>query len=442
MCTGRIKRRTLRSVDAADARRTSRRSRVYHVNERAADLLVVGAGVMGAWTAYWAQAGGAGPGRGAGGGRSVTLLDAWGAGHARATSGHPTRVTRSAHGDDALYARWAHEARTLWKRFGEEWGTTLHHETGVVWFGDDRSTFEHRSAAVLAAAGIPHEILDADEVEHRWPQIGTAGIAQALWEPQAGVAPRAPLRATDRRGLRARRRPRRDRGGSRGARSRWTAASVVEADGREWSAETFVFACGPWLPRLFPDELGALVRVTKQDVVYVGVPAGATQPFSIGACPTWADHHNAYYGVPALGDDGFKIAPDRYGPVFDPSAGERIVDPDSIRLARAYLARRFPGLATAPVTAARVCQYETSPDGHFLIGRLPGYDNVWILGGGSGHGFKHGPLLGSYAVSRIDGAAEGDWFGPDEARFRVGPRVVSAAAGTGRDTMAEGWELF
>ena len=182
--------------------------------------------------------------------------------------------------------------------------------------------------------------------------------------------------------------------------------------------------------------------MTKQDVVYVGVPAGATQPFSIGACPTWADHHNAYYGAPALGDDGFKIAPDRYGPVFDPSAGERIVDPDSIRLARAYLARRFPGLATAPVTAARVCQYETSPDGHFLIGRLPGYDNVWILGGGSGHGFKHGPLLGSYAVSRIDGAAEGDWFGPDEARFRVGPRVASAAAGTGRDTMAEGWELF
>jgi glycine/D-amino acid oxidase-like deaminating enzyme len=318
----------------------------------------------------------------------------------------------------------------------------MHHETGVIWFGDDRSTFEHRSAAVLAAAGIPHEVLSGDEVEHRWPQIGTAGIAQALWEPQAGVllarhSVQQTVAAFGREGGRselAAVRPGRAAGGR--------LLSVVEADGREWSAETFVFACGPWLPRLFPDELGVLVRVTKQDVVYVGVPAGATQPFSLGACPTWADHHNAYYGVPALGDDGFTIAPDRYGPVFDPSAGERIVDPDSIRLARAYLARRFPALATAPVTSARVCQYETSPDGHFLIGRLPGYDNVWILGGGSGHGFKHGPLLGSYAVSRIDGAAEGDWFGSDEARFRVGPRVVSAAAGTGRDTMAEGWELF
>ena len=285
-------------------------------------------------------------------------------------------------------------------------------------------------------------MLTGDEVEHRWPQIGTAGIAQALWEPQAGVllarhSVRQTVAAFERAGGRsevAAVRPGRASGGR--------LQSVVEPDGREWAAETFVFACGPWLPRLFPEELGGLVRVTKQDVIYVGVPAGATQPYSLGGCPTWADHHNAYYGVPALGDDGFKIAPDRYGPVFDPSLGERIVDPDSVRLARAYLARRFPGLAAAPVTAARVCQYETSPDGHFLIGRLPGYDNAWIVGAGSGHGFKHGPLLGSYAVSRIDGGDEGAWFGPDEARFRVGPRVASAAAGTGRDTMAEGWELF
>ena len=396
---------------------------------------------MGAWTAYWAQAGGAGPDARAGGGRRVTLLDAWGAGHARATSGHSTRVIRSAHGDDALYARWAHEARALWKRFATEWGTPLHHETGVLWFGDDGSTFERRSADVLAEAGIPHEVLGPDEVAHRWPQIGIDGLAQALWEPQAGVLLArhsvqrtvAAFEAAGGRSAIAAVRP------GRAAGSRLL--SVVERDGREWSADAFVFACGPWLPRLFPDELGALVRVTKQDSVYMGVPAGGRE-FSLGDCPTWADHHGAYYGVPAVGDDGFKIAPDRYGPVFDPSNGERIVDPDSVRLARAYLARRFPGLATAPVTNARVCQYETSPDGHFLIGQLPGYDNVWVVGAGSGHGFKHGPLLGSYAVSRIDGAGEGAWFGPDEARFRVGPRTPSAAAGTGRDTMAEGWEVF
>jgi glycine/D-amino acid oxidase-like deaminating enzyme len=408
---------------------------------RRSDLLVVGAGVMGAWTAFWAQAGGAGLNEGAGGGRSVTLLDAWGAGHGRATSGHPTRITRSAHGDDALYARWAREARGLWQRFEREWDARMYLETGVLWFGDRGSTFEARSAAVLAAASIPHEVLSPEEIGARWPQIGTDGVTTALWEPEAGaLLARHSVQTTVAAFQRA--------GGSYevaavqpGRAGGGRLLTAVEADGREWSADTFVFACGPWLPKLFPEALGGLVRVTKQDVVYVGVPAGR-HPFGVGDTPSWADHHGAYYGVPALGDEGFTIAPDRYGPVFDPSRGERIVDPDSIRLARAYLARRFPGLGNAPVTNARVCQYETSADGHFLIGRLPGYDNVWIVGAGSGHGFKHGPLLGSYAVSRIDGAQEGAWFGPDEERFRVGPRVSSAAAGTGRDTMVEGWDLF
>jgi glycine/D-amino acid oxidase-like deaminating enzyme len=266
-------------------------------------------------------------------------------------------------------------------------------------------------------------------------------MATALWEPEAGaLLARHSVQATVAAFQRA--------GGSYrvaavrpGPREGDRLVTVVDQDGAEWSAETFVFACGPWLPKLFPEELGGLVRVTKQDVLYVGPPAGS-HAFGVGECPSWADHGGAYYGVPALDDQGFKIAPDRYGPVFDPSRGERLVDPDSSRLARAYLAQRFPGLATAPVTDAHVCQYETSPDGHFLIGQLPGYSNVWILGAGSGHGFKHGPLLGNYAVSRIDGAPEGAQYGADEERFRVGPRTASAAAGTGRDLMTRAWELF
>jgi sarcosine oxidase len=408
---------------------------------RQADLLVIGAGVMGSWTAFWAQAGGAGSDEAAGGGRRVTLIDAWGAGHARATSGHASRISRSAHGDDALYADWARRARTLWQRFEREWDEQMFVETGVLWFGEEAGGFEDRSAAVLAAQGIPHEILSPDEVHHRWPQIGTQNLGIALWEPEAGTLlarhnVQAAVAAFQRSGgtyAIAAVRPGRTAGGR--------LLSVVDLDGHEWSAGTFVFACGPWLPKLFPAELGDLVRVTKQDVLYVGPPAGC-HPYAVGACPAWADHDAAYYGVPALGDEGFKIAPDRYGPVFDPSRGERLVDPDSGRLARAYLAKRFPGLADAPITNARVCQYETSPDGHFLIGQLPGLSNVWILGAGSGHGYKHGPYLGNYAVTRMDGVPEGAQFGVAEERFRVGPRQSSAAAGTGRDTMTRAWELF
>ncbi|MBA2255139.1 MAG: FAD-dependent oxidoreductase, partial [Chloroflexi bacterium] len=134
--------------------------------------------------------------------------------------------------------------------------------------------------------------------------------------------------------------------------------------------------------------------------------------------------------------------PDRYGPIFDPSRGERVVDQDSIRLARAYLRDRFPDLADKPVVETRVCQYESTPDGHFLLTRHPAYDNVWLAGGGSGHGFKHGPRIGEYLVARLDGAALGDQDGPGEARFELGDRNSPTAVRAAGDDMAFTWELF
>ena len=132
-----------------------------------------------------------------------------------------------------------------------------------------------------------------------------------------------------------------------------------------------------------------------------------------------------------------KLAPDRYGPVFDPSHGERIVDPESVRLARRYLARRFPSLADAPVVETRVCQYETTPDTHFILDRHPGYDNVWIAGGGSGHGFKHGPVIGAYLIDADGGRRprrrSDERFGLDHERV---PRPNMR---TGADGMVEGW---
>ena len=166
---------------------------------------------------------------------------------------------------------------------------------------------------------------------------------------------------------------------------------VELGDGRRLVADQFVFACGPWLPALFPEVAGDLIAVTKQDVVFVGPRAGDTR-FGAASLPCWIDYDASYYGVPAVDGRGFKIAPDRYGEPFDPSSDDRIVDPDSIRLARSYLARRFPDLADGPILETRTCQYETTPDTNFVIDRHPAFDNVWLVGGGSGHGFKHGPV--------------------------------------------------
>ena len=181
-----------------------------------------------------------------------------------------------------------------------------------------------------------------------------------------------------------------------------------------------MFAAGPWLPSVFPDLLASRIRITKADVVFFGPPPGDGR-FAAEWLPCWVDSEADTWGLPSVDGRGVKMAPDRTGPAFDPTDGERLVDPETVRLARAYAARRFPALAGAPVVETRVCQYEETPDTHFIIDRHPDFDNVWIVGGGSGHGFKHGPVIGSYVVSRMAGAPAG----PEEERFSVTrPRVT------------------
>lgn len=395
------------------------------------DLVVVGAGVMGAWTAFFARAGGAGPDGRGGGGRTVTLLDAWGAGHARGTSSDETRIIRASHGDDRLYTRWSRRALDLWRRYEAEWGVRLVLPSGVLWLARRPDGFEARSAALLASLGIPHERLTPDELVRRWPQVAVGGdLDHALHEPEA-----AALRARD--GVRAATAAFQRHGGryqvaavTPGRAAGGRLLEVHDGSGRRWSAATFVFAAGPWLPRIFPDLLGDTIRVTKQDVLFIG-PAAGDRRWDWTSLPAWCDHDAAIYGIGATAEHGMKIAPDDYGRPFDPTHGERLVDPESVRFVRAYLARRFPDLAGRPVTASRVCQYETTVDGHFLLARHPGYENVWLAGGGSGHGFKHGPRIGEYLVARLDGAPEGAADGDDERRFRIGPRLPGAAPRAG-----------
>jgi sarcosine oxidase len=411
--------------------------------QRKSDLIVVGAGVMGTWTAFWAQHGGAGRAANAGGNRSVILLDAWGTGHPRATSGDETRLLHNSHGSDRLYQDFSRRSRDHWIHFSEEWEVQLFIQSGLLFFAHREDAWEKNSADALARQNIPYELLTPEDLFQRWPQIGTSGdLGFALYEPEGGIlmarrACQVVTRAFQREGgvySVAAVRP----GKSQGRRL----LDVVDAGGRSWSAETFVFACGPWLPRLFPRELGGFIRVTKQDVVFIGPPEGDRR-FRAEAVPGWVDQDAFYYGIPAIDDRGVKVGLNRFGPVFDPSNGERVVDPDSIQLVRRYLRKRFPDLAGRPVVETRVCQYETTSDETFLIDRHPSYDNVWLVGGGSGRGFKHGPRIGEYVVTRLDGAAEGAEHGADEARFRLNKRGNRFDLDTGLgDGMAATWDVF
>jgi sarcosine oxidase len=374
---------------------------------RPADLVVIGAGVMGLWTALRALESG----------RRVTIVDAFGPGDARATSSDETRISRASHGGDVFYTGWSRSALEAWIALGEEAGEATFVRTGVSWFAHRNDGFEASSEHTLRELGIPVERLSPAEVGRRWPTIATADLAFALFEPEAGV-----LRA--RAGIRAAARLFERRGGSiridrvrPGSTDGKRLLDVVTDAGERIAADSFVFAAGPWLPRLFPGLLGDLIAVTKQDVIHLG-PAAGDRRFEADRFPAWIDYDEAIYGIPGIDGHGPKIPPDAYGRPFDPDTVDRMVDDTSVRTVRDYLARRIPDLAERPVTETRVCQYESTPDTHFVIDRHPELDNAWLVGGGSGHAFKHGPEIGRYVAGLLGDAKPAN--APPDDRFALG----------------------
>jgi len=377
------------------------------------DVVVVGAGVLGAWTAFFLRRQGA----------RTLLLDAWEPGHLRATSSDESRVLRCGYGERRLYTRWAWEALALWKQWQQVWGAELFHRIGVLWMHERENEFTAASLTALGEENIPVTRLTLDGFARRFPQISPAGIGVAYLEPEAGaLSARLAVRTVAEQFVRAGGEFQLGRVetpvGAKGPKLE----EIRLADGTRLAAGSFVFVCGPWLPQIFPNELGDFIRVTRQEVFYFGVPPGDAR-FSAGSLPVWLDGN--YYGIPALDGRGFKIAEDEVGPAFDPTTGDRTPSEAVARRVREKLAMRFPALKDAPLLEARVCQYESTADGHLLLDRHPQWENVWLVGGGSGHSFKLGPKVGSVAASAVMGATIEP---PLELRLR--PRTPSGARPT------------
>jgi sarcosine oxidase len=361
-------------------------------------IAVIGAGAFGGWTALHLLERGA----------RVTLLDVWGPGNSRASSGGETRVMRGTYGPDQPYTEVASRALKLWAKYERRWKRQFLHRTGVLWMAsgsDNDDAFERGSVKALRSAKIKFQELSAPQMKKRWPQINFEGIEWGIFEPECGyLQSRASCQAVV------------EAFAAAGGKYRKAAVladgledgplhSLRLSDGSRLKADCFVFACGPWLGKLFPTTIGNLVQATKQDVFFFGTPAGDDR-FTDAHLPVWADHRGRFrYGIPgAISGDarrGFKIADDSRGPAFDPTDGERIVSQDTLKDIREYVAFRFPALKNAPLVETRVCQYEQTPDSHFIIDRHPVSENVWILGGGSGHGFKHGPAVGEMMANLI-----------------------------------------
>lgn len=345
------------------------------------DVAVVGAGVFGAWTAFHlARAG-----------RSVLLVDQHGAANSRASSGGETRVIRMSYGADEIYTRCALRSLELWREFFP----AMFHRTGVLMAARRRDPYILSTRETLTQAGVPFEWLDRAALKRRFPQIRCAQDTVAVFEPVSGaLLARRSVQAVVDAAIRA------------GA--EFQIRRVTEPDRK--LARIFVFACGPWLPKLFPEAIGDRIRPTRQEVFFFGAPAGDVRWTRM---PVWIAFREGFYTIPSIEGRGFKLALDEHGPRFDPETGDRTVSRAGIAKARALLAERFPDLAEEPLVESRVCQYENTSNGDFLIDRLPGMENVWLAGGGSGHGFKHGPFVGEYLAGMIAGE------GSPEPRFSL-----------------------
>ncbi|HEY8119728.1 MAG TPA: FAD-dependent oxidoreductase [Myxococcota bacterium] len=356
------------------------------------ETLVVGAGVFGAWTAWHLR----------NAGREVLLLDAHGAAHARASSGGESRMTRGSYGPDAIYTRMAHASLAPWKWLSERAGLPTFHETGVLFFFGKREPYVEQTLAAHATLGLGTRALDRAELRRRYPQAIWDDVEVGLYEPEFGALMARRAVQTLVRAL-----------AEAGGELRIAAASppnvagdalreLVLTTGEVLRARQIVFACGPWLPKLFPAELGGRIFPTRQEVFFFATPPGDDR-FLPGKFPGWADFNagDIYYGFPDLEARGFKIAHDQHGPAIDPDTGDRIASAAGLADVRGYLARRFPALGGAPLVESRVCQYENSANGDLLIDRHPTLQNVWLVGAGSGHGFKHGPEVGRMAAELV-----------------------------------------
>jgi len=354
------------------------------------DIVVVGAGAFGGWTALYLREMG----------MRVTLVDQYGPGNSRASSGGESRQIRAVYGDRELYTRWVLQAFERWQAREAEWGKKLFFRTGQLslareWtkeLRDTETTFDH--------LGVKYEVIKRDDLVRRYPQMNMEGVEFALYTPSTGV-----LKA--REGCVAVAQAFEKKGGviviakaELGRRSGDSLQDVALSTGQRAAAHTFVFACGPWLPKVFPSVMGNKLATPRRVVFFYGTPPG-DERFTYPNFPTWSI--DDAYGFPSIEGKGFKVAPTFARVIVDPDTQEHTLTGEEVEKGREFVAKWFPALAHQPLVDSKVCQREDSVDEHFIVCRHPELSNVWLVGGGSGHGYKHGIMLGEYVANRVAG---------------------------------------
>jgi glycine/D-amino acid oxidase-like deaminating enzyme len=355
-----------------------------------AEIIVVGAGAFGGWTALYLREMG----------YEVTMVDQYGPGNSRATSGGESRQIRAGYGEREIYTRWVLQAFERWKAREAEWGKKLFFHTGQLSLTREWTKDLTDTRKVFDKLGVKYDLVQHDDLVRRYPQMNVKNVDFAMYTPSTGV-----LKA--REGCVAVAQAFERKGGrfvtakvELGRRSGGTLQDVSLSTGQRVAAQTFVFACGPWLPKVFPSVMKNKLATPRRVVFFYGTPPG-DERFTYPNFPTWAVD-NAY-GFPSIEGKGFKVVPTFDRELVDPDTQEHTLTAEELRKGREFVAKWFPALANQPLVESKVCQREDSIDEHFIVSQHPELSNVWLVGGGSGHGYKHGIMLGEYVANRVVG---------------------------------------
>ncbi len=352
-----------------------------------ADVAVIGAGVFGGWTALCLREMG----------HSVVLIDQYGPGNSKSSSGGEVRGMRAAYGDREYYTRWAIAAMEQWKIREAEFGTKLYFESGVL--GVSRTQPAQTVRSIFDRLKFPYEVLTREELTKRWPQIATEDSAEVVgfYQPRGGtlkahascVAVASAFQKKGGRFVLAK--------ASLAPTSQGRLQRVRLSSGETVSAGTFIFAAGPWLLTMFPELLDRKLRVAKSGHGMVGVPPELSRDYSYPVLP------NTNAMLPNVDGLGLAVMMTVGTTPVDPDTHDRVPTPEAKAEVLARTAQWFPALKGQPFINAHVCQLDSTVDANFIVDRHPGFDDVWIAGGGSDHGFKFGPVTGDYVAHRVVG---------------------------------------
>jgi sarcosine oxidase len=344
-------------------------------------------------------------------GKRVLGIERYAPGHDRGSSHGLTRLIRLGYFEHPSYVPLLLRAYALWRELEAAAGRPLLHVTGIAEIGAPAGALVRGTLASSRLHGLRHDVLTAPELMRRYPAFELPPDYVAVMQPDGGFLDVEPSIAAQLALAAAAGADIRSNTTVRTIAPRAGAVAIV-TDGGSFEAGTAIVTVGAWTGSLVP-ELAGLLRATREVTGWFE----PTDADLFKECPVFIieSRHGMHYGVPPHDGAGVKVAKHHHrDQAVDPDNYDRTVAAEDEELIRAAVADHVPA-ANGRLLAAKTCLYTMTPDGDFLIDRLPSAPRVIVASPCSGHGFKLAPVIGEILADlATDGATR-----HDISRFRL-----------------------